>query len=119
MASERRRANPEGQRRYAKQYAETHRRERALAEAKRRARARGEAGSVSVEEIDAIRSAQRDRCGYCRARLRGKGEIDHIKPLSRGGKHVARNVQLLCNDCNRRKYAKDAADFARSLGMLI
>ena len=30
-------------------------------------------------------------------------EIDHIKPISKGGKTVKRNLQTLCWKCNRRK----------------
>ncbi|PXF18480.1 MAG: hypothetical protein CXX76_01485 [Methanobacteriota archaeon] len=46
--------------------------------------------------------------------LRGKGrcvkcgsrenlEIDHVVPLARGGSNRLENLQLLCQDCNRRK----------------
>ncbi len=33
-------------------------------------------------------------------------EIDHIKPLSKGGLHVIENLQILCRKCNRSKGAK-------------
>jgi 5-methylcytosine-specific restriction endonuclease McrA len=30
-------------------------------------------------------------------------EYDHIVPLSKGGSNTARNVELLCEKCNRSK----------------
>jgi 5-methylcytosine-specific restriction endonuclease McrA len=33
-------------------------------------------------------------------------EMDHIIPLSKGGKHTLDNVQPLCRKCNREKGAK-------------
>jgi hypothetical protein len=44
------------------------------------------------------------RCVDCGSRERL--EFDHIIPLSRGGSNTARNVELRCEVCNRKKGAK-------------
>ena len=56
-------------------------------------------------------------CVLCGSEVRGKldkydrsdciGEIDHIVPLSRGGRTEADNLRLLCKRCNRTKWIRD------------
>lgn len=48
---------------------------------------------------------QRDggRCASCKSDK--KLEYDHIIPVSKGGSNTERNIQLLCQDCNRTKSA--------------
>ena len=41
------------------------------------------------------------KCASCGSRE--KLEYDHIVPISRGGSNTARNVELLCETCNRAK----------------
>lgn len=44
------------------------------------------------------------RCTRCKSRQ--NLEFDHIIPVSKGGSDTARNIELLCEVCNRRKGAK-------------
>ena len=43
------------------------------------------------------------RCIKCGSQR--KLEYDHMIPYSKGGSNTARNIQLLCENCNRKKHA--------------
>ncbi|MGE3921072.1 MAG: HNH endonuclease [Gammaproteobacteria bacterium] len=44
------------------------------------------------------------KCAICQSQERL--EYDHIIPFSKGGSNTVRNIQLLCENCNRKKSAK-------------
>lgn len=51
-------------------------------------------------------------CEYCRSQARFAIDplvIDHIQPVSRGGKTIAENLALSCQTCNNYKYTKTEA----------
>jgi 5-methylcytosine-specific restriction endonuclease McrA len=51
-------------------------------------------------------------CEYCRSQARFAIDplvIDHIQPVSRGGKTIAENLALSCQTCNNYKYTKTIA----------
>jgi 5-methylcytosine-specific restriction endonuclease McrA len=65
---------------------------------------------ATPEQRNAIWRKSRGRCAHCgKACFRSKdwhpdrGEIDHIKPWSWGGRTVMSNLQLLCGQCNHTK----------------
>jgi 5-methylcytosine-specific restriction endonuclease McrA len=91
----------------------------AVREQRRRARMREAVGNFTVADIVGIRKLQRDRCACCQAFLKGKGHIDHIVPLSRGGSNERRNLQILCRPCNLSKSCRDPIEFMQSRGALL
>jgi len=60
----------------------------------------------SIPEQIRIEVWRRDegKCVQCGSKE--KLEYDHIIPISKGGSNTARNIQLLCETCNRSKGAK-------------
>jgi 5-methylcytosine-specific restriction endonuclease McrA len=65
-----------------------------------------QAGNIfeKVDYAKVVREAN-GMCGICRQPMNGEpAHIDHIYPISRGGPHVAGNVQLAHARCNRRKW---------------
>lgn len=46
---------------------------------------------------------RRDQGACVQCSSREKLEYDHIVPVSKGGSNTARNVELLCEECNRKK----------------
>lgn len=72
--------------------------------------------STAVEPIDRWEIFERDNwiCGWCRKNVDASlhyqhplaATMDHVVPLSRGGRHVRENVQLTHRKCNDEKGAR-------------
>lgn len=89
------------QRRYTK--SETYRFNQKNCKARRRSVQK--AGRVSAAEWQEILTRYNDCCAYCgeSARL----TMDHVTPLSKGGKHEAANIVPACQPCNSAKCDRD------------
>jgi hypothetical protein len=59
--------------------------------------------AIPQDVKDAVWRRDEGRCARCGSRERL--EFDHIIPVSRGGSNTARNIELLCERCNREKGA--------------
>jgi len=58
----------------------------------------------SRAEEKAIYKRYKGKCAICKRKTDfSDGEIDHIKPLSKGGSDSPRNKQWLCHRCNKLK----------------
>lgn len=87
--------------------------------ATRRARKRSAGGRFTRADVEVRLKAQRGRCAWCRVKLGSTYHVDHIEPLARGGSNEPRNLQILCQSCNCRKWSTDPIDFARREGRLL
>jgi 5-methylcytosine-specific restriction endonuclease McrA len=76
-------------------------------------------GKLSSNIIEILLSKQRGLCVCCRKSLGKDFHLDHIIPLSMGGKNTDDNVQLLKSRCNLQKNAKHPVDFMRERGYLL
>ncbi len=59
---------------------------------------------ISNKVRNIVWNRDRGRCIKCEGNI--NLEFDHIIPFSKGGSSTARNIQLLCSNCNRKKSSK-------------
>lgn len=60
-------------------------------------------GTVTTDSIKHMILDQNSVCAICSISLLYSFDIDHIRPLSKGGIHSIKNIQILCPKCNRSK----------------
>lgn len=68
--------------------------------ARRRAAIVAERPVTAEDWLELVR-LHKNRCHYCRKRK--LLTIDHVIPLSKGGKHVKENIVPACRSCNSKK----------------
>lgn len=72
-------------------------------DAARRAREKGAPGVATTEQIAARWDYYGGKCWMCGA---AATEIDHVKPLAKGGSHWPANLRPACRSCNSKKRAQ-------------
>lgn len=72
-------------------------------------------GGVTSCDISEWLLTQDKLCSYCGIRCDNNYHIDHVIPISRGGKHVISNLAISCPTCNMRKSAKTPDEFLEYL----
>lgn len=118
-ATESRRSKSEKRREWYRQYRRINpRKHKPLDRARARryeARKRGAEGDHTVAEILQMYDDQRGLCAYCETPLSGSYHVDHMQPLSRGGRNDWVNLAVTCGPCNIRKHDKTVEEFMEVL----
>ena len=79
-------------------------------QATRRARVKQAKGRFTKLDINDLFSSQGGKCYYCRDKSNSL-QIEHMTPLSRGGRNDVSNICLACAPCNLKKHTKTAEEF--------
>lgn len=93
-------------------YARKHQKAYPHAKRERDHRYRARKNGAFVEKVDpeAIYARDRGICQICKRPVaQNRMSLDHIQPLSLGGTHEARNVQLAHRRCNNRRWVSGPA----------
>lgn len=73
------------------------------------------AGTHTGEDVEVIFKAQSGLCAICSMVL-VKKHVDHIMPISRGGRNTKDNLQILCPSCNLIKSNKIPENYRQDSG---
>ena len=98
---------------YSRKWALNHPLEARAYDSKKRAkRAGAQLHQFMASELELRMSVFGFACAYCGGPFQ---DVDHVKPLSRGGPHCLSNLRPSCEPCNSRKHAKDHKSWFASL----
>jgi 5-methylcytosine-specific restriction endonuclease McrA len=79
--------------------------------ATRKALKLGNGGTLSKNIVQLLLAKQEGLCACCQQPLNGSFHLDHIMPLSLGGRNDDKNVQLLLPRCNLQKFVSPPEKF--------
>lgn len=91
-------------REYDRIYRESHNEQRKANHHTRRARKKGNGGTLTAADITMQIRSQTDKkgqlhCWWCGEKL-NKWHVDHVIPLARGGSNAPENIVISCPTCN-------------------
>lgn len=67
----------------------------------------------------ALREKQNNQCYYCRCELDDRAQIDHRKPMIKGGSDDMDNLALVCAWCNRHKHTMSETGWRKRMTKIV
>jgi len=114
-----RKRNLERMRESVRRYHKNHPHMKRASEARRRAKKKGitpEEKKLVAHFYEYVANARRLKCRWCgKWTPKNLRHVDHVKPLSKGGRHAASNLCCACSDCNTKKNNKMPGEWAAEL----
>jgi hypothetical protein len=112
-------ANPDKRKAKSAEWKKSNPEARRIQDQNRRAKKLASGGKLSKGLSAKLFKLQRGLCPCCNQSLGNDYHLDHINPLSLGGANEDWNIQLLRQQCNNQKCAKDPVNFMQSKGFLL
>lgn len=78
-------------------------------QSKRRSKIKHSGDRFTADQLAQRFSVFGDKCVYCG--VGGKMTMDHVIPMSRGGRHILSNIRPACLSCNCRKQARKPSEW--------
>lgn len=63
-------------------------------------------GTVPNDYSKQVNQLKNCICNICKKSIKGTPQTDHIIPITKGGLHSIKNIQIVCKPCNLKKYNK-------------
>ena len=104
-------ADPEKYRKRARDWSKAHPEAGRVSALNYSASKRNAEGTFTAADIKDLYATQGGSCYYCSVDIEGGYHIEHMVPLSRGGRNDVSNICLSCAPCNLRKHTKTAEEF--------
>ncbi len=96
--------------RRAREWAKRNPEHKAALTRNRRARLKDAEGRHTADDVRLLLHVQDGCCAMCGADVTVERHVDHIVPISKGGRNDILNLQILCPSCNMRKSDKMPED---------
>ena len=83
---------------------------------RRRAKMKNNGGTLTAQQIQELQSTPDKECFWCETECNENYHLDHIVPISKGGRNSLCNIAISCQPCNNKKGSKDLTEWLEEIG---